>query len=113
MTHNPLPVSYTHLAEDEIAGICTAIGASFAGNFAVTTTSGPGLSLKSEALGLEMCIRDSFICVAIYHPDIYCQVWGFAYLYQGFVRTSMWISEQLHTFFLHITPVSYTHLGYA
>ena len=39
-------------AEDEIAGICTAIGASFAGNLAVTTTSGPGLSLKSEALGL-------------------------------------------------------------
>lgn len=38
--------------EDEIAGICTAIGASFAGNFAVTTTSGPGLSLKSEAMGL-------------------------------------------------------------
>ena len=40
--------------EDEIAGICTAIGASYAGNFAVTTTSGPGLSLKSEALGLAM-----------------------------------------------------------
>ena len=41
-------------AEDEIAGICTAIGASFAGNLAVTTTSGPGLSLKSEALGLAV-----------------------------------------------------------
>jgi len=41
-------------AEDEIAGICTAIGASYAGNFAVTTTSGPGLSLKSEALGLAV-----------------------------------------------------------
>lgn len=39
-------------AEDEIAGICTAIGAAFAGNLACTTTSGPGLSLKSEALGL-------------------------------------------------------------
>ena len=38
--------------EDEIAGICTAIGAAFAGNLACTTTSGPGLSLKSEALGL-------------------------------------------------------------
>lgn len=38
--------------EDEISGICTAIGAAYAGNFAVTTTSGPGLSLKSEALGL-------------------------------------------------------------
>lgn len=41
-------------AEDEIAGICTAIGAAFAGDFAVTTTSGPGLSLKSEALGLAV-----------------------------------------------------------
>lgn len=41
-------------AEDEIAGICTAIGAAYAGNFAVTSTSGPGLSLKSEALGLAM-----------------------------------------------------------
>jgi 2-oxoglutarate ferredoxin oxidoreductase subunit alpha len=40
--------------EDEIAGICTAIGAAFAGNLAVTTTSGPGLSLKSEALGLAV-----------------------------------------------------------
>jgi len=41
-------------AEDEISGICTAIGASFAGNLAVTTTSGPGLSLKSEAMGLAV-----------------------------------------------------------
>jgi 2-oxoglutarate ferredoxin oxidoreductase subunit alpha len=40
--------------EDEIAGICTAIGAAFAGNLAVTGTSGPGLSLKSEALGLAV-----------------------------------------------------------
>lgn len=41
-------------AEDEIAGICSAIGASFAGNLGVTTTSGPGLSLKSEAIGLAV-----------------------------------------------------------
>ncbi|MCF0178153.1 MAG: 2-oxoacid:acceptor oxidoreductase subunit alpha [Bacteroidales bacterium] len=41
-------------AEDEIAGICTAIGAAYAGDLAVTSTSGPGLSLKSEALGLVM-----------------------------------------------------------
>lgn len=40
--------------EDEIAGICTSIGAAYVGNLAVTTTSGPGLSLKSEALGLAM-----------------------------------------------------------
>lgn len=41
-------------AEDEIAGICSSIGASFAGDLAVTTTSGPGLALKGEALGLAM-----------------------------------------------------------
>jgi len=40
--------------EDEIAGICTAIGASFAGSLGATSTSGPGLSLKSEALGLAV-----------------------------------------------------------
>lgn len=39
-------------AEDEISGICTAIGASFGGKLAITSTSGPGLALKSEALGL-------------------------------------------------------------
>lgn len=41
-------------AEDEIAGICTAIGAAFAGDLACTSTSGPGLSLKGEALGLAV-----------------------------------------------------------
>lgn len=40
--------------EDEIAGVCTAIGASFAGNLAVTSTSGPGLALKGEAIGLAV-----------------------------------------------------------
>lgn len=40
--------------EDEIAGVCTAIGASFAGNLAVTSTSGPGLALKSEGIGLAV-----------------------------------------------------------
>lgn len=44
----------TFQAEDEIAGITSAIGASFAGNLALTTTSGPGLALKSEALGLAL-----------------------------------------------------------
>lgn len=44
----------TMQTEDEIAGICSAVGAAFAGNLAVTTTSGPGLSLKSEALGLAV-----------------------------------------------------------
>lgn len=41
-------------AEDEIAGVCTAIGASFAGDLAATSTSGPGLSLKGEAIGLAV-----------------------------------------------------------
>jgi 2-oxoglutarate ferredoxin oxidoreductase subunit alpha len=41
-------------AEDEIAGIGAAIGASFAGSLGVTTTSGPGLALKSEAIGLAV-----------------------------------------------------------
>ena len=41
-------------AEDEIAGITSAIGAAFAGDLAVTSTSGPGLALKSEGLGLAV-----------------------------------------------------------
>jgi 2-oxoglutarate ferredoxin oxidoreductase subunit alpha len=44
----------TFQAEDEIAGICSAIGASYAGSLALTTTSGPGLALKQEALNLAM-----------------------------------------------------------
>lgn len=52
-------------AEDEIAGICTAIGASFAGNLAVTTTSGPGLSLKSEALGLAVMTELPLVVVDV------------------------------------------------
>lgn len=51
--------------EDEIAGICTAIGASFAGNFAVTTTSGPGLSLKSEAIGLAVMTELPLVIVNV------------------------------------------------
>ncbi len=44
----------TFQAEDEIAGIGAAIGASFAGSFGVTTTSGPGIALKSESIGLAV-----------------------------------------------------------
>lgn len=51
--------------EDEIAGICTAIGASFAGNLAVTTTSGPGVSLKSEAMGLAMITELPLVIVDV------------------------------------------------
>ena len=52
-------------AEDEIAGICTAIGASYAGDLAVTTTSGPGLSLKSEALGLAVITELPLVIVDV------------------------------------------------
>lgn len=52
-------------AEDEIAGICTAIGAAYAGDLAVTTTSGPGLSLKSEALGLAMITELPLVIVDV------------------------------------------------
>lgn len=55
----------TMQTEDEIAGICTAIGASFAGNLAVTTTSGPGLSLKSEALGLAVMTELPLVVVDV------------------------------------------------
>ncbi|MEG1763374.1 MAG: 2-oxoacid:acceptor oxidoreductase subunit alpha, partial [Bacteroidales bacterium] len=52
-------------AEDEIAGICSAIGASFAGSMACTTTSGPGLSLKSEALGLAVMTELPLVVVDV------------------------------------------------
>lgn len=51
--------------EDEIAGICTAIGASYAGNFAITTTSGPGLSLKAEAMGLAVMTELPLVIVDV------------------------------------------------
>ena len=44
----------TFQAEDEISAITTALGAAFAGNLALTTTSGPGMALKSEAIGLAV-----------------------------------------------------------
>lgn len=52
-------------AEDEIAGICTAIGAAYAGDLAATTTSGPGLSLKSEALGLAVMTELPLVVVDV------------------------------------------------
>ncbi len=52
-------------AEDEIAGICSAIGASFAGALACTSTSGPGLSLKSEALGLAVMTELPLVVVDV------------------------------------------------
>ena len=52
-------------AEDEIAGIASSIGASFAGDLAITTTSGPGLALKGEALGLAMMIELPLVVVNV------------------------------------------------
>jgi 2-oxoglutarate/2-oxoacid ferredoxin oxidoreductase subunit alpha len=47
----------TFQAEDEIAAITSAIGASYAGKLAITTTSGPGMALKTEALGLAVAVE--------------------------------------------------------
>jgi 2-oxoglutarate ferredoxin oxidoreductase subunit alpha len=47
----------TFQAEDEIAGVSSAIGASFGGALAATTTSGPGLALKTEAIGLAVMVE--------------------------------------------------------
>ena len=52
-------------AEDEIAAISMAIGASFGGHIGVTTTSGPGLDLKSEALGLALSLELPLILIDI------------------------------------------------
>ncbi|MDP4280555.1 MAG: 2-oxoacid:acceptor oxidoreductase subunit alpha [Bacteroidota bacterium] len=52
-------------AEDEIAGVCSAIGASFTGAMACTTTSGPGFSLKSEAIGLAVMTELPLIIVDV------------------------------------------------
>ena len=52
-------------AEDEIGGIVSAIGASFAGNLAATSTSGPGLALKSEALGLAVITELPLVVVNV------------------------------------------------
>lgn len=51
--------------EDEIAGVCTAIGASFAGSLAATSTSGPGLALKGEAIGLAVMAELPLIVVDV------------------------------------------------
>lgn len=52
-------------AEDEIAGICTAIGASFAGDLGITSTSGPGLALKSEALNYAVITELPLVVVDV------------------------------------------------
>ena len=52
-------------AEDEIAGITSAIGAAFAGDLAITTTSGPGLALKGEAIGLAVMMELPLVIVNV------------------------------------------------
>jgi len=52
-------------AEDEIAGICSAIGASFSGRLGVTSTSGPGLALKGEAIGLAVITELPLVIVNV------------------------------------------------
>lgn len=55
----------TFQAEDEIAGITSAIGAAFAGDLAITSTSGPGLALKSEAIGLAVMAELPLVIVNV------------------------------------------------
>lgn len=55
----------TFQAEDEIAGVGSAIGASFAGALGVTTTSGPGIALKSEAIGLAVMTELPLVVVDV------------------------------------------------
>jgi len=52
-------------AEDEIAGICTAIGAAFTGSLGATSTSGPGMALKTEAIGLAVMSELPLIIVNV------------------------------------------------
>ncbi|MCY7363191.1 MAG: 2-oxoacid:acceptor oxidoreductase subunit alpha [Ignavibacteria bacterium] len=55
----------TFQAEDEISAICSAIGASYGGSLSVTTTSGPGMSLKTESLGLALMLELPLIVINI------------------------------------------------
>jgi 2-oxoglutarate ferredoxin oxidoreductase subunit alpha len=55
----------TFQAEDEIAGICSAIGAAYGGVLGMTTTSGPGMALKTEALGLAVMLEIPLVIVNV------------------------------------------------
>ncbi|MFZ4799847.1 MAG: 2-oxoacid:acceptor oxidoreductase subunit alpha [Bacteroidia bacterium] len=55
----------TFQAEDEIAGVCSAIGAAFGGNLAVTGSSGPGIALKGEAIGLATMLELPLVIVNV------------------------------------------------
>ncbi len=79
----------TFQAEDEIAAICGALGASFAGNLGVTSSSGPGVALKTEAIGLAISTELPLVILDIQRAgpstgmptkteqsDLYQAVWG-------------------------------------
>ena len=79
----------TFQAEDEIAAICGAIGASFAGQLGITSSSGPGVALKTEALGLAISTELPLVILDIQRAgpstglptkteqsDLYQAVWG-------------------------------------
>jgi len=55
----------TFQAEDEIAGICSAIGASYGGAIGATTTSGPGMALKTEAMGLAVMLELPLVIIDV------------------------------------------------
>jgi 2-oxoglutarate ferredoxin oxidoreductase subunit alpha len=55
----------TFQAEDEIAGIASAIGAAYGGSLAITTTSGPGMALKTEAMGLAVMTELPLVIVDV------------------------------------------------
>lgn len=55
----------TFQAEDEIAGVTSALGASFAGSIGVTTTSGPGMALKAEAIGLAVMVELPLVIIDV------------------------------------------------
>jgi len=55
----------TFQAEDEIAGICSALGAAYGGSLGLTTTSGPGMALKTEALGLAVMLELPLVVVNV------------------------------------------------
>jgi 2-oxoglutarate ferredoxin oxidoreductase subunit alpha len=55
----------TFQAEDEIAAVCSAIGAAYAGHLGITSTSGPGIALKGEALGLAVSVELPLIVVNV------------------------------------------------
>jgi len=79
----------TFQAEDEIAAVCSAIGASFAGHIGLTGTSGPGVALKQEAIGLAAMTELPLIVVNVQRggpstglptkteqADLFQAVWG-------------------------------------